>query len=671
MTEQQAHVIPEEKIQELYPQVHQLLTNLQTPTGKKKNLFEIVKQIDRTDPTFLSPLENGMLIAIRDGLCLHNYITSELLFSPWFQQLGATDPTAKAQAVNAVASYAAFASFSYMAAQIQGALADQAKQNPAVLSLEKLSASDFLVMSKPSQQAVYFLNFLLGLLTYKQEVNLIQDGRLNLDQLLEGSPVIADGYDLALNTRNFLERYTSEIAKRHEKERTGNPKYAEASSHIESLIFKYRDFLVQGFSFQHTAKVKVQEVEKIVPADIAGNDVAKQTIRRIVDRQALYNFSVKKSAAAELGDLLWSYLLDGQPGTGKTTLFKMLRYLALQRVEQINAAWAANRIGRDFPMVWNFNSIDSGQKSGIYGETQAKYRARLTEADDPSTLNTNFFEDVDLLLVSRNNINTSGADQDILKLVMDFLDGLDTIFRGNTVNLSSTNKATALDDAVRQRHKGRFDVSGPQTWKHFVQMLNRKMAKMDKHGLFTLPLGSYNPDDEVEGAPIYVVSHITQDVLRQLKRRTDNLTREDLGRMAERFHEMDPTFTGRAWDNVIKAVMTRSADYEVPEEWFTNPSVFFAQPYERQVEMLAKEHKPITGEMVVEEMDNYFQSENRYKQTAQTDAVKRQVLDTLAMMQAQGVLTAFLEHLKDAGKPITDVEPAEALDFMKQCGVKT
>ena len=59
MTEQQAHVIPEEKIQELYPQVHQLLTNLQTPTGKKKNLFEIVKQIDKSSPKLMEACCTG------------------------------------------------------------------------------------------------------------------------------------------------------------------------------------------------------------------------------------------------------------------------------------------------------------------------------------------------------------------------------------------------------------------------------------------------------------------------------------------------------------------------------------------------------------------------------------------------------------------------------------
>ena len=47
-------------------------------------------------------------------------------------------------------------------------------------------------------------------------------------------------------------------------------------------------------------------------------------------------------------------------------------------------------------------------------------------------------------------------------------------------------------------------------------------------------------------------------------------------------------------------------------EWFTDPALYLNKTYDEKVALLGTLYKPITGEMIAAELEQYFNSEQRY-----------------------------------------------------------
>jgi hypothetical protein len=74
----------------------------------------------------------------------------------------------------------------------------------------------------------------------------------------------------------------------------------------------------------------------------------------------------------------------------------------------------------------------------------------------------------------------------------------------------------------------------------------------------------------------------------------------------------EPRFTGRAIKNITDAIKTRSMDIDLPDEWFEKPELYLHKPFEEKCAMLEELRKPITMEMVMQEINRYADSEFRY-----------------------------------------------------------
>ncbi|HEU0220668.1 MAG TPA: AAA family ATPase, partial [Paracoccaceae bacterium] len=115
--------------------------------------------------------------------------------------------------------------------------------------------------------------------------------------------------------------------------------------------------------------------------------------------------------------------------------------------------------------------------------------------------------------------------------------------------------------------------------------------------------------------------------------RLDTLAK--LGTYLKAIQAADPRFTGRAIKNITDAVKTRAMDFELPDEWMERPELFLARDYETKKAMIADLAKPVTVEMVIQEINRYADSEFRYADKSDEAAIENAVREMARMEEAK------------------------------------
>ncbi|MBI5804102.1 AAA family ATPase [Candidatus Pacearchaeota archaeon] len=416
------------------------------------------------------------------------------------------------------------------------------------------------------------------------------------------------GEDVPRGSYNFFSLLREQAL---EKKETFNPALVDL---VKNSQFRVKDeFTITGFEagFEEKAKSEKIEFAPILPYQVAGNVLAKKEILRDMDRLALFDLHSKKNPILEVGGLSWSVLYDGLPGTGKSSLFRMGLTRLKQRCEQAGAYWKSKNHG---DLQWSQIIIDQGVKDEFYGKTGKNLLEKLAPTKKPDAIYIITTDDIDLLVSGDRNSSSGGADKDILNILMQYADGINTVIRGNVQWWAATNDATSMDPALRQRFIARYSVDGPQEWYDFADILHNELRTWIKTGIVDLPLGKgYTPyemrkgqtgNEEISGSSL--ISKVSGLLSGK------GISMRDVGELSAEHKRKNEKFTGRAIHAVSEAIKKRINDYEIPEEWYEKPEAFFAQPYERRVEMLKELCVKVDGDVIIEEIERYATSETRY-----------------------------------------------------------
>ena len=100
-----------------------------------------------------------------------------------------------------------------------------------------------------------------------------------------------------------------------------------------------------------------------------------------------------------------------------------------------------------------------------------------------------------------------------------------------------------------------------------------------------------------------------------------------LGTYLKAIQEADERFTGRAIKNITDAVKVRAMDFELPDAWMEEPELFLFKSYDEKMAMISELRRPITVEMVVQEINRYADSEFRYADKSDEVAIENMVRD--------------------------------------------
>jgi len=204
--------------------------------------------------------------------------------------------------------------------------------------------------------------------------------------------------------------------------------------------------------------------------------------------------------------------------------------------------------------------------------------------------------------------------------------------RGNCTFGMFSNYPENVDDALRQRAGARFLVDGPQTREDYIDILALLMGR--KHDI---PLGDhelYAAQAIQKAVTASFTSHNRpkepglMEVFDRVSSKIGALdTIAKMGTYLKAIQKADPRFTGRAIKNITDAVKVRAMDFELPDEWMEQPDLFLFQPYDRKAAMIEELRRPITVEMVIQEINRYADSEFRYAEKSDEVAIEGMVRD--------------------------------------------
>jgi energy-coupling factor transporter ATP-binding protein EcfA2 len=390
--------------------------------------------------------------------------------------------------------------------------------------------------------------------------------------------------------------------------------FTGAAWHVEA-----DDFTVRGFSPASKAKSTTLTMTFKKPSEVVGNHIAKYQSLRLAKMLMAYDFDRRMNPFAEMGGFIFTFMGDGAPGTGKTTLIQMMAGLISEYCGHAGYSFRYQNLSTD--------NIDSYQ-----GKSGQNAKAFINNIIDPSVIGFGTIDDIDQLAGKRGDRQSSSGQLEITAVLMESFAGANTVVRGNCTFGMFSNFPENVDDALRQRAGARFLVDGPQTREDYVDILYLLMGRnhdipLGDHSVFEAQeikkavAASFDSHSRPHEAGLIAVYDAVRGRIGEL----DTIAK--LGTYLKAIQEADPRFTGRAIKNITDAVKVRAMDFELPDEWMEQPDLFLFKGYDEKKAMIADMRQPITVDMVVQEINRYADSEFRYADKSDEVAIEGIVRD--------------------------------------------
>ena len=387
------------------------------------------------------------------------------------------------------------------------------------------------------------------------------------------------------------------------------------------------DLTIRGFEASTKGKSSTLTMTFKQPHEVVGNHIAKYQAMKLAKMLMAYDFERRLNPFAELGGFIFTFMGDGKPGTGKTTLIQMMAGLIQGYCQNAGYPFRYQNLSTE--------SIDSYQ-----GKSAQNAKAFINNVIDPSVIGFGTIDDIDQLAGKRGDRQSSAGQLEITAVLMESFAGANTVVRGNCTFGMFSNYPENVDDALRQRAGARFLVDGPQTREDYVDILHLLMGK--NHDI---PLGAhelYAAQEIKKAVAASFDSHSKpqeEGLMRVFEQIDKDLGRLDtiakLGTYLKGIQEADERFTGRAIKNITDAVKVRAMDFELPDEWMEEPDLFLFKPYDEKKGMIEELRQPITVEMVLQEINRYADSEFRYADKSDEVAIENAVRDMGRMEEAK------------------------------------
>ena len=390
--------------------------------------------------------------------------------------------------------------------------------------------------------------------------------------------------------------------------------FSDARYRVES-----DDLTIAGFTPARRGKGSTLTMQFKKPHQVVGNHIAKYQAMKLAKMLMAYDFERKLNPFAEAGGFIFTFMGDGKPGTGKTTLIQMMAGLINDYCQ--NA---------DYPFRYQNFSID--QIDSYQGKSGQNAKAFIDNVLDPNVIGFGTVDDIDQIAGKRGDRQSSAGQQEVTAVFMEAFSGANTVVRGNCTFGMFSNYPENVDDALRQRAGARFLVDGPQTREDYIDILALLMGK--NHDI---PLGNhelYAAQEIKRAVAESFESHgkpHEEGLIRVWEKTEQQIGKLDtiakMGTYLKAIQQADDRFTGRAIKNITDAVKVRAMDFELPDEWMEQPDLFLFKPYDEKLAMIRDMAKPITIEMVIQEINRYADSEFRYADKSDEAAIEAMVRD--------------------------------------------
>jgi hypothetical protein len=397
------------------------------------------------------------------------------------------------------------------------------------------------------------------------------------------------------------------------------------------------DFTLDGFDVAPGRKSKPLVMTFKRPDEVVGNHIAKFQSVKLAKMLMAYDFDRQMNPFVELGGFLFTFIGDGAPGTGKTTLIQMIAGLVNGYCQVAG-----------YPFVYENFGVE--QISSYQGKSGQNCRQFIDNVLNPRAIGFGTVDDIDQVAARRSDDRASAGQHEITGVLMAAFSGAMTVIRGNCSFGMFSNYPENVDDALRQRAGARWLVDGPQSRADYIDIFvllagkNHEIA-LGEHDLYAA--------QEIQRAVTTAYeSHARphEDGMllvyeRFIEANGAPKTMADIGTYLHMIKEAEPRFTGRAIKNVTDAIKMRAMDIELPEEWFEKPEAFMHRDYEAKKAMIEELRGPFDMEMVMQEVNRYADSEFRYADRADDADVSKMLRDARLRERA----AKEMEELKAKG----------------------
>ena len=376
---------------------------------------------------------------------------------------------------------------------------------------------------------------------------------------------------------------------------------------------------IAGFKPARAAKGGVLTMQFKKPQEVVGNHIAKYQSLRLAKMLMAYDFERRLNPFAELGGFIFTFMGDGKPGTGKTTLIQMMAGLLNDYCKVAG-----------YPFRYQNFSID--QIDSYQGKSGQNAKAFIDNIIDPTVIAFGTIDDIDQVAGKRGDRQSSAGQQEVTAVFMGAFAGANTVVRGNCTFGMFSNFPENVDDALRQRAGARFLVDGPQSREDYIDILSLLLGKnhaipVGDHELFAAQeirkavAASFEGHSRPHEAGLVKVWEKVAGEIGPL----DTIAK--IGAYLKAIQVADDRFTGRAIKNITDAVKVRAMDFELPDAWMEEPDLFLFKGYDEKLAMIRGLMTPITVEMVIQEINRYADSEFRYADKSDEVAIEAIVRD--------------------------------------------
>ncbi len=379
------------------------------------------------------------------------------------------------------------------------------------------------------------------------------------------------------------------------------------------------DFTLDGFDVAPGKRSKPLVMTFKKPEEVVGNHIAKYQSVKLAKMLMAYDFDRQMNPFVELGGFLFTFIGDGAPGTGKTTLIQMIAGLVNDYCQIAG-----------FPFVYENFGVD--QISSYQGKSGQNCRQFIDNVLNPRAIGFGTIDDIDQVAAKRSDDRASAGQHEITGVLMSAFSGAMTVIRGNSTFGMFSNYPENVDDALRQRAGARWLVDGPQTRDDYIDIFvllagrNHKIELGD-HQLYAAQEIQRAIDTAYESHAKPHEDGLMKVYDRFIREKGQPRTMADVGGYLHMIKEAEPRFTGRAIKNVTDAIKMRAMDIELPDDWFQKPKTFMHRSYDEKKAMVEELRGPFDMDMVMQEINRYADSEFRYSDRADDSAVEKLLRD--------------------------------------------
>ena len=345
------------------------------------------------------------------------------------------------------------------------------------------------------------------------------------------------------------------------------------------------EFAISGWENTFTGSAKSVEFNKIQFEQIVGNKDAKHFGRRLTERMLSYDFEAQKNPFQELGGFMPVFMGYGIPGTGKSMLIAAIATRLKEHCDNL-----------DIPFL--FHPMPDTLISTFQGGSAEKMVEWMKPMQDPTKLIFAPIDDAENNLQERTAQGVSAGVKEVIGVFLRYTEGAYAVNYGNSSIGLFTNLPEMLDKAVISRVQGRFLIDGARTEHDFLDQDYIWWKKLKK----TMPefVNMQDPnnykylDDQGlaknMGDILNSIEKPSEERVLEAYDKAENKhkTNEHLfyATLYKEIQKLFPFFSSRDVRNIQSAVSLRLTDFDLEQDWFENPEIYFKKEYETKFNML-------------------------------------------------------------------------------------